>query len=152
RPRLRSSSSLANSPPVVPRPRGADRPDMRRYATKILRSEQRLEDRYVLAGAFIVPCILTFAFAGDGRGGRMGTGALEGVTLIVILRASQVRPGTVRIAGIICGGLFLVVALAQSSDSDWARAAPAIAGALLAFCGPIAIIRQLVRQPQINFT
>jgi len=125
---------------------------MARYATRILRSEQRLEDRYVLAGLFIVACILTFAFAGDGRWGRMVTVGLESVTLIVILRASQVRPASVRIAAFACAALFLVVALAQSSNGDWARSAPAILGALLAFCGPIAIVRRLVRQPVINFT
>ena len=125
---------------------------MRRYATRILRSERKLEDRYVLAGLFIIACILTFAFAGDGRWGRMVTVGLESVTLIVILRASQVRPRIARIAGITCAVLFLAVALAQSSDGTWATAAPSILGALLALCGPIAIVHRLVQQPVINFT
>ena len=125
---------------------------MPRYATKILRSEQKLEDRYVLAGLFIVACIVTFAFAGDGRFGRMFAVALQSITLIVILRASQVRPRTVRIVGITCGASFLVVALAQSSNGEWAKAAPTVLGALLALCGPVVIVRRLVQQPVINFT
>jgi hypothetical protein len=125
---------------------------MRRYTTRILRSEARLEDRYVLAGLLIVACILTFAFAGDGKLGRMLAVALMSLTLIVILRASQVRPQTVRLAGIVCIALFFVVALAQTSDGSWAIAAPSILGAVLALCGPIAIVRRLVQQPTINFT
>jgi hypothetical protein len=125
---------------------------MRSYATRILRSEARLEDRYVLSGVLIVACIVTFAFAGDGKLGRMVAVALMSVTLLVILRASQVQPRTVRLAGIVCIALFVVVALAQASDGRWAIAAPSILGAVLALCGPITIIRRLVRQPRINFT
>jgi hypothetical protein len=117
-----------------------------------LRSERKLEDRYVLAGLLIIGSILTFAFAGDGRFGRLVAVGLEGVTFLVILRASQVRPQTVRIAGVVSGVLFLAVAFAQSSNGDWARAAPLILGALLALCGPAAIVRRLVQQQVINFT
>jgi hypothetical protein len=124
---------------------------MPRYS-RILRSEHRLEDRYVLAGVFIVACIITFAFAGDGKLGRIIAVALQSVTLLIILRASQVNPRTIRTAGVVCAGLFLVVAFAQTSDGTWAKAAPSILGAVLALCGPIAIIRRLVQQPVINFT
>jgi hypothetical protein len=117
-----------------------------------MRSEARLEDRYVLAGLLIVACILTFAFAGDGQAGRMIAVALQSLTLIIILRASQIRPATVRLAGTLCAVLFVIVALTQTADGDWANAAPSILGAVLALCGPIAIIRRLVKQPVINFT
>jgi len=125
---------------------------MRRYTARILRSEARLEDRYVLAGLLIVACILTFAFAGDGKLGRVLAVALMSVTLIVILRASQVRPQTVRLAGIVCVALLVAVAVIQASDGEWAVAAPSILGAALALCGPIAIVHRLVQQPKINFT
>jgi hypothetical protein len=120
--------------------------------SRIVRSEARLEDRYVLAGVFILLCILTFALAGDGKFGRLIAVALQSVTLLLIFRASQVKPRTVQLAGFVCLALFLVVALAQSADGDWAQAAPSILGAVLALCGPIAIIRRLVKQPVINFT
>jgi len=123
-----------------------------RAASRVVRSEARLEDRYVLAGVFIVMSILTFAFAGDGKVGRLIAVALQGVTLLLIFRASQVKPRTVQLAGFVCLALFLVVALAQSSDGDWAKAAPTILGAVLALCGPVVIIRRLVMQPVINFT
>ncbi len=106
----------------------------------------------MLAGVLIVACILTFAFAGDGKPGRMIAVALQSVTLIIVLRASQIRPRTVRLAGLLCVGLFVFVALAQTSDGAWASAAPSILGAVLALCGPVAIIRRLVKQPVINFT
>src|SRR5262249_46001580 len=77
---------------------------------------------------------------------------LESVTLIVILRASQAKPGTVRLAGSICGVLAVAVAVAQTSDSTWAKAAPIVLGAALALGAPVAIVHRLVRQPRINFT
>jgi ion channel len=126
---------------------------MRRpYVTRILRSEQRLEDRYVLAGLLIIGCILVFAFAGDGRLGRTIVVVLESVTLIVILRASQARPGTVRITGIVCAVLVAAVAVTHWSDGTWAKAAPTLLGAALALGAPLVIVRRLVRQTVINFT
>src|SRR5262245_4669788 len=122
-----------------------------RYATRILRSEQRLEDRYVLAGLLIVACILVLAFAGDGRWGRTIVVVLESVTLIVILRASQARPRTVRVTSIVCGFLVAAVALTHWSDGTWAEAAPSLLGAALALGAPVVIIRRLVQQPVINF-
>lgn len=123
-----------------------------RIATRILRSEQRLEDRYVLAGLLIVACILVFAFAGDGRGGRVMAVLLESVTLIVILRASQATPRTVRVASVTCAVFILAVTLSQTSDGTWAKAAPSILGAALALGAPVAIVHRLVQQPVINFT
>jgi len=124
----------------------------RRIATRILRSEQRLEDRYVLAGLLIIACILLFAFAGDGRAGRVIVVVLESVTLIVILRASQAKPQTVRVVSVTCIALVAAAALSQSSDATWAKAAPSILGAALALGAPFVIIRRLVHQPRITFT
>src|SRR4051812_38302354 len=124
----------------------------RRLSTRILRSEQRLEDRYVLAGLLIVACILVFAFAGEGRLARLIAVTLESVTLIVILRASQVSPRRVRIAGLVCGAGVFAVVVSTSASGTFAVAAPLIISAVLALGGPIAIIRRLVRQPVINFT
>jgi uncharacterized membrane protein len=124
----------------------------RRFVRRILRSEQRLEDRYVLAGMLIVSCILVFAYAGDGRFARFIGVTLESVTLIVILRASQVPPRRVRIAGVVCAAGVLAVVLSTTAHGTFAEAAPLIVTAVLALGGPIAIIRRLVRQPVINFT
>ena len=67
-------------------------------ATRIVRSERKLEDRYVLSAALIVACIATFATAGNSAIGGLVTVALEGVTLVVILRASQAKARTVGLA------------------------------------------------------
>jgi Ion channel len=123
-----------------------------RVATRILKSERRLEDRYVLAGVLIVACILAFAFVSDGRAGRLIVVLLESVTLIVILRASQAKPRTVRVAAITCAVFVAAVAISQTGDGPWAKAAPAILGAALALGAPVAIIHRLVQQPVINFT
>jgi uncharacterized membrane protein len=123
-----------------------------RIATRILKSERRLEDRYVLAGLLIVACILAFAFVGDGRAGRLIVVLLESATLIVILRASQAKPRTVRVAGVTCAVFVAAVAISQTGDGTWAKAAPAMLGAALALGAPVAIIHRLVQQPVINFT
>jgi len=123
-----------------------------RIATRILKSERRLEDRYVLAGLLIVACIVTFAFAGDGRAGRMTVVVLESATLLVILRASQAKPRTVRFAGLTCVAFIVAVAISQTGSGKWATAAPALLGAALALGAPVAIIHRLLQQPVINFT
>lgn len=123
-----------------------------RIATRILKSERRLEDRYVLAGLLIVACILVFAFSSDGRAGRLTVVVLESVTLIVILRASQAKPRTVRFASLVCAAFILAVAISQTGSGKWATAAPSVLGAALALGAPVAIIHRLVQQPVINFT
>jgi hypothetical protein len=72
---------------------------MRGRALRILRSERQLEDRYMLSAILILICILTFAFVGDGTAGRFFVVALQGLTLIVILRSSEAKPRAVRLAG-----------------------------------------------------
>ncbi len=124
---------------------------LRRRATAILRSEQRLEDRYVLAGFLIVACIVAFAAIGNGRRGRFVAVLLEGVTLIVILRASRVRPRVMQVVSSAVGIALIAVAVSSSSDNRVSEAAPVVLGALLALGAPIAIVRRLRDQPAIDF-
>ena len=58
------------------------------FTTKVLRSGQALDDRYVISGALILVCIGVFAFVGDGPVGRTITVALQGATLLEILHTS----------------------------------------------------------------
>ena len=122
-----------------------------RRSEEILRSEQRFEDRYLLSGFLIVMCILAFAFVGDGQAGRIAAVALEGFTLIVILRASHVSLRTMRAAGWLVGVSLVAVVLSATSDGTVAHAAPVVLGAGLALGAPIAIVHRLRQQPQIDF-
>jgi hypothetical protein len=124
---------------------------MHNRALRILRSERQLEDRYMLSAILIVICILTFTFAADGTVGRFFVIALQGVTLTVILRSSQAKPRTVRLAGILTLLSLVAVVLTASAGGKLAQAGPGIIGALLALVGPIVIARRLVRQDTINF-
>jgi voltage-gated potassium channel len=120
-------------------------------AGRILRSERELEDRYVLSAVLILICILTFAFAADGAIGRCFVIALQGFTLIVILRSSEAKPRTVRIAA--GATLLSLIAVVASGlvGGKLAEAGPGLIGALLALVGPIVIARRLMRQEAINF-
>jgi len=124
---------------------------LRHRAQAILRSEKRLEDRYILAGVLIIACIVAFAWVGDGRAGRLLTVALEGATLIVILRASQSRPRTLRIVSVTVGVALVAVAVSSTTDGTISDAAPLVLGAALALGAPIAIVHRLRDQPEIDF-
>ncbi len=119
--------------------------------TRILRSERKLEDRYVLSAGLIVACIAMFATAGTSALGGLVTVALEGVTLVVILRASQVQARTVGIAGAATVAALLLVTVSWAVNGRVADAAPGILGAALALVAPVAIVRRLLKQPEIEF-
>jgi voltage-gated potassium channel len=120
-------------------------------ALRILRSERRLEDRYMLSAVLIVMCILAFAFAADGAAGRVFVVGLQGVTLTVILRSSEAKPRTIRIAGFLTLLALIGTVFSAIAGGKVSEAGPGIIGALLALFGPIAIARRLVRQDAINF-
>lgn len=125
---------------------------LRNRVAAVLRSEQRLDDRYVLSGVLIVACIVAFACFGNGRVGRVVAVALEGLTLIVILRASHTRPRTMRIVGWSVVVAVLGVALSSSTSTGTiSRAGPVVLGAGLALGAPIAIVRRLRDQAEIDF-
>jgi hypothetical protein len=111
-----------------------------------------MEDHYVLAGILIVLCILVTAFAGDNRVGRIVGVSLAGITLIVILRASNAHVTTIRVAG----GLTMLAAISASlsatTDSDLGHAVTALLGAGLILFGPLVIIHRLTKQNEINVT
>lgn len=120
-------------------------------ALRILRSERQLEDRYMLSAILIVICILTFALSGDGTIGRLVFVGIQGITLAVILRSSQVKPRMVQLAGLLTAVALVAVLLSASIGGRLAVASPGILGAVLVIIGPIAIGRRLVRQDSINF-
>jgi len=105
----------------------------------------------MLSAILILICILTFALAADGTVGRFFVVALQGLTLTVILRSSEAKPRTVRIAATLTLLSLIAVLLTASIGGKLAEAGPGIIGALLALVGPIVIARRLFRQDAINF-
>src|SRR5437016_3842357 len=87
-------------------PRGTHRSPEAREARRVARREARespearmasLEDRYALAAILIVVTIITTAVGGDHRWGQLILVVVEGLTLVVILHASNVSKKTIRI-------------------------------------------------------
>src|SRR4051794_3993557 len=133
-------------------PRASDEHEHNDYATKLLRTGRKLDDRYVLAGFLIVLCIGVFAFAADGRLGRIVASGLQGVTLLVILHTSHARPRTIRLAAVVTAVALVGVTIGSAGGSPLARAAPALLAASLALVAPLVILRRLIQQPAIDFS
>ena len=110
-----------------------------------------LYDRYLLALGLLIVTIITFAWSGDSEWGRLLSVAVEGATLIVILRSSRVHR-RILTAGIAVVAICLVGAIISESADGVGDAGPAILGALLAVVGPPAIIRRLLTHRTIDLT
>jgi len=107
-----------------------------------------LEDRFVLAAALIIASIVTTAVGGDNRWGRLLIVVVESLTLIVILHASKVRMRTIRIATIVV--IVFTLATAVSVTLDRESLGPSIIGAMLAFWGPVVIVRRISNHARID--
>jgi hypothetical protein len=106
------------------------------------------EDRFVLAAVLIVASIVTSAIGGDHRWGEFVLVGVESLTLIVILHASKVRTPTIQIVTALV--IVLALATAISITIDRQSLGPGIVGALLAFAGPVVIIRRITRHARID--
>jgi hypothetical protein len=107
-----------------------------------------LEDRFVLAAALIVASIITTAVGGDNRWGRLLVVLVESATLLVILHASKVRTRTIRITTVVL--LVFVIGTAISVTVDRESIGPSIIGAMLAFWGPVVIVRRISNHARID--
>jgi hypothetical protein len=107
-----------------------------------------LEDRFVLAAVLIVASIVTTAVGGDNRWGKLLIVIVESVTLLVILHASKVRMRTIRIATVIV--VVFTLGSAISITVDRQSLGPSIIGAMLAFWGPVVIVRRISNHARID--
>jgi len=123
---------------------------LRERVLTIRRSERRLEDRYVLACGMIVGCIVAFSVLSDGKIGRLIVVAMEGLTLIVILRASQARPRTVQVVSGMTLAALVVVGLSSTAGGTLALVAPGVLGATLALIAPVVIVRRLAQRATVD--
>ena len=107
-----------------------------------------LEDRFALAAILIVVTIITTAIGGDHRWGQVVLVVVESATLIVILHASNVAKRTIRIVTIlvIIAALLTVISISLDRQS----LGPAIVGGLIAFAGPVVIIRRIRDHARID--
>ena len=102
---------------------------------------ERLEDDYLLAAFLIVATIIGYSIIGDHRVGQIVVVLVQSATLIVILRASRVSRQSMILASILIGlGL---AATFVSITLDRQSIGPGLIGALVAFIGPIVIIRRV---------
>ena len=107
-----------------------------------------LEDRFVLAAILIVVSLITTAIGGDHRAGQFVLVIVESATLLVILHASNVPRHTIRIVTIVV--IIAVVFSLVSISLDRQSLGPGIVGALLAFAGPVVILRRIRAHARID--
>ena len=109
---------------------------------------ERLEDDYLLAAFLIVATIIGYSIIGDHRLGQITVVIVQSATLIVILRASRVSRQSMILASILVG--LGVAATFVSISLDRQSIGPGLIGALVAFIGPIVIIRRVLTHPRID--
>jgi hypothetical protein len=108
----------------------------------------RLEDRYVLALILIVISIITTAIGGDHRAGQFVLVVVESATLIVLMHASKVPTRQVRIVTVLV--ILAAIGTGISITVDRQSVGPGIVGALLAFVGPVFILRRIRDHARID--
>ncbi len=139
------SDEKPRKPRRSPEEREADRTAKREVREARLAS---LEDRYALAAILIVATIITTAIGGDDRIGQFVLVVVESATLIVILHASNVSSHTIRIA--VLAAILAIVFASVSISLDRETVGPVVIGALIAFVGPVVIIRRIRDHARID--
>ena len=115
------------------------------------RSGRFRQDRYVLVFILILVTIISSAFLSDGAPGLLLTLALQGITLSVTLRTSEVGP-KLRLVGEITSVAVLVgvAALLLSGNIGPARFAYGLSMIALVALTPFVIVKRLVAHPFVN--
>ncbi len=107
-------------------------------------------DRYLLAVGLVVLTIVVAAFAADGGWGRVLWIAVEGGTLLFILRTSAVRRwAMIAAAALVMAAIGLNVVLAPVGGRVATGIGVAL-GASLALLAPAAIVRRLLQHDRIT--
>ena len=109
---------------------------------------ERLEDRYLTGAVLIIASIIMYAAAGDHRLGQIAVVVVQSLALVVILHASRVSRRLLVVASVL-----IVVAIAATAVSvtlDRQSIGPAISGCLLAFVGPVVIVRRIMTHARID--
>lgn len=109
---------------------------------------KRLEDGYLLAVLLIVVTIITYSVVADHRFGQLAVVAVQGVTLLVILRASSVSRRTFQVIAVFVGLALTSSAISISIDRQ--TIGPGLVGALLAIIGPVVIVRRILNHARID--
>ncbi len=118
----------------------------------MLQFVERIGDAY---GLVLVLILTTFVVAmtlpPQGWGGRLVAVAVAGLTAIIALTSSDVRPGRVRLAFAAALAAVLAAALAQAVSSDALLGIAFVIDALLLAVAAITILRRVVLTAEVDF-
>ena len=129
----------------------AEERDASSTADKSIRAVRRFNDSYGLVFALILLVLLVTAVAGDVEWGGALTVVVLAVTLIVTLRASEVRPRTARIVTILVGiaTVLAIVSTASGIEGRGYRLTSLLAAGLV-IGAPVAILHRLRRHVEVT--
>jgi len=133
------------------RPPATDEHDASWSMDKGVRAVRRFNDSYGLVFALILLVLFVTALAGDVTWGGALTVVVLAVTLIVTLRASEIRPRTVRNVTIAVGvATALAVVSAASGVEGHGYPLTSVLAAALVVGAPIAILHRLRRHVEVT--
>jgi ion channel len=117
-----------------------------------LQRVERIADAYGLVLVLVLTTfVVTMTLPPEGWGGRVAAIAVSGVTALVALTSSDVRPGRVRLAGLLALVGVVAAALAQAVSSSALLGFAFIDASLLLTAAAVTILRRVLAAAEVEF-
>ena len=124
----------------------------RRRGESRLQMVERIGEAYGLVLVLIlVTFTVTMTLPPEGWGGRVAAIAVAGLTAIVALTSSDVRPARVRLAVAVVAASVAATAIAQATSSDRLLSVAFIATSILLAIAAVTILRRVVNAIEVDF-
>lgn len=109
-------------------------------------------DRYGVALALLLACVVVFAAADEGAWGRALVLVTQAVAVLAVFRASQLPRRLQRLSATLIGAAVIAGGVSAVPGGTGGRWGPSAVALLLVVAAPLAIARRLRRQPRIDMT
>jgi non-ribosomal peptide synthetase component F len=109
-------------------------------------------DRYGIALALLLACVVVFAAADEGTWGRVLVLVTQAVAVLAVFRASRLSRRLQRLSVTLVAALIAVGSLGVVAGDTGGHVAPSILALLLVVAAPTAIVHRLSRHLRIDMT
>ena len=107
-------------------------------------------DRYGVVLVAIVTTYVLLSTLERARWTKLLFAAALAITMLLVLRASRVRPALMRVALIGCALAFVFVLIQSITDSDFFDGSISLILGLLVFVSPFVILNRIFRHPEVS--